>query len=69
MQRGCTGGLAVGLGLSVWSTRLLMVVATLAVTRDDLPAAVIQDQVPRELLLVAGEPRVRLDQPDLRLLR
>mmetsp|Transcript_7290 Transcript_7290/g.21525 ORF Transcript_7290/g.21525 Transcript_7290/m.21525 type:complete len:308 (+) Transcript_7290:380-1303(+) len=40
-----------------------------AVARDDLPAARVQDQVPGELLHPAGQPRVRVHQPHLRLLR
>ena len=40
-----------------------------AVTRDDLPPTGVQDQVPGELLRVAGEPRVCEYQPDLRVLR
>lgn len=37
--------------------------------RDDLPATGVQDQVPGQLLPAAGQPRVRLHQPDLRVLR
>ena len=39
------------------------------VTGDHLPAACVQNQVSRELLLVARQPRVRQHQPHLRLLR
>jgi len=39
------------------------------VSRDDMPFACIQDQVPRELLRSPRQPRVRLHQPHLRLLR
>lgn len=40
-----------------------------AIARDHLPATRLQDQVPGELLRAARQPRVRVHQPHIRLLR